>query len=214
MAKGTGSVYTCVLSCRLNGADITMDTRITTVGTWHKERSIAMNNRGVICKTSQERGSFELPVSQGCPYNACAFCNLYKDVSYRELPLQQVEQFIARVRQVGGKPKRVMLGEGNAFHMDHERLMRIITMLEDNLPSIREIVSDASIPSIAAKTDQQLAELAAHGYTMVYVGIESGQGSFGDVFAWFSKLLLWPVEALAPADDVRGLRVALLLRHL
>ena len=143
-----------------------------------------MNHRGTICRTSRERGSFELPVSQGCPYNACAFCNLYKGTRYRELPLEQVEQFLLRVRDAGGTPKRVMLGEGNAFYMDHDRIMHIIGMIEEYLPSIEEIASDASIPAIAAKTDEQLVELAAHGYRMVYVGIESG---LDDVLEYMRK---------------------------
>ncbi len=31
-----------------------------------------------------------------------------------------------------------------------------------------------------------------------YVGIEAGQAAFGDVYAWFSSLLLWPVHEMLP----------------
>ena len=30
-----------------------------------------------------------------------------------------------------------------------------------------------------------------------YVGVETGQAAFGDIFAWFKKLLLWPVKTAA-----------------
>ncbi len=133
-----------------------------------------MDYEGRICRTPGERGSYKLPISVGCPYNACAFCDLFKDLTYRELPLDQIEEDLARVRDAGGKPGRIMLGDGNAFFASFERLSTIIGLIEEYLPSCSYISSDASIPSIAAKTDEELAWLAAHKYRVAYVGIESG----------------------------------------
>ena len=133
-----------------------------------------MDYEGRICRTPGERSAFKLPVSVGCPYNACAFCDLFKDLKYRELPLEQIEAELIRVRDAGGAPKRIMLGDGNAFHLSFERLSRIVGLIEEYLPSCETIASDASVPSIAAKTDEELAWLAAHGYTLVYIGVETG----------------------------------------
>ena len=143
-----------------------------------------MDYEGRICRTPGEKAAFKLPVSVGCPYNACAFCDLFKDLKYRELPMEQIEAELARVRDVGGAPERIMLGDGNAFWLDFERLSAVVEMIEQYLPSVRVITSDASVPSIAAKTDEQLAWLAAHGYTMVYIGIESG---LDDVLSFMHK---------------------------
>jgi len=143
-----------------------------------------MDYEGRICRTPSERGSFKLPISVGCPYNACAFCDLFKDLTFRELPIEQIEAELARVRAVGGTPERIMLGDGNAFHASFERLAEIIDLIERYLPSCTYISSDASIPSIASKTDEELAWLAAHNYKVAYIGIESG---LDDVLAFMHK---------------------------
>ena len=70
---------------------------------------------GQICRGPMERSSFMLPVAVGCSYNRCRFCNLFKHLKYRQLPMEQVEEEILRVQALGGDPETVFLGDGNAF---------------------------------------------------------------------------------------------------
>ena len=74
-----------------------------------------MEYEGRICRAPMERASYMLPVMVGCSYNKCKFCNLFRDLKYRELPLEQVEEELQRVKNLGGNPRKIFLGDGNAF---------------------------------------------------------------------------------------------------
>lgn len=133
-----------------------------------------MEYEGRICRSPMERGAFMLPVAVGCAYNACKFCDLFKDLKYRELPLEQVEAELARVRSLGGNPERVFFGDGNAFGMDTERLLTITDMVHRYFPACHTIKMDATVTNIRKKSDEELKRLAEAGIKELYLGIESG----------------------------------------
>ena len=88
-----------------------------------------MEYEGQICRGPMERASYMLPISVGCSYNQCRFCTLFKHLTYRELPLEQIEAELERVSAVGGNPKQVFLGDGNAFSASTEWLLVILEQL-------------------------------------------------------------------------------------
>ena len=78
-----------------------------------------MNYEGQICRAPMERSSFMLPVTVGCPYNQCKFCNLFRHLRYRELPAEKIEEELKRVKDIGGSPTKIFLGDG--MHLDLRR---------------------------------------------------------------------------------------------
>ena len=84
-----------------------------------------MQYEGQICRPPMERSSYMLPVAVGCSYNLCMFCTLFKHLKYRELPREQIEEELRRVKAAGGNPRQVFLGDGNAFGMPMEFLLWI-----------------------------------------------------------------------------------------
>ena len=133
-----------------------------------------MEYEGRICRSPMERGAFMLPVAVGCAYNACKFCDLFKDLKYRELPLEQVEAELARVKSLGGNPERVFFGDGNAFGMTTERLLTITDMVHKYFPACHTIKMDATVTNIRQKNDEELKRLAEAGIKELYLGIETG----------------------------------------
>lgn len=133
-----------------------------------------MHYEGQICRPPVERSSFMLPVAVGCSYNRCRFCTLFKHLSYRLLPLAQVESELKRVYSLGGNPKQVFLGDGNAFAMDTERLLHILSMVRHYFPACAMVNLDATVMDVSRKTDEELRQLAEVGLRRLYLGIESG----------------------------------------
>lgn len=133
-----------------------------------------MEYEGQICRAPMERASYMLPVAVGCSYNACRFCMLFRHLCWRELPLEQVENELKRVQAAGGAPKRVFLGDGNAFALSARRLLDILEMIHRYFPSVEGINMDATVTNISEKSDRELALLRRAGVDCLYLGIESG----------------------------------------
>ena len=131
-----------------------------------------------------ERGAFMLPVQVGCSYNKCRFCMLFKHLEFRVLPVEQIENELKRVKNAGGSPSSVFLGDGNAFVLGFERLVDILDLIHSYFPDCGKINMDATVRSIEALSEEELAILHRRGVSRLYIGIESG---LEDVLSFMNK---------------------------
>lgn len=143
-----------------------------------------MEYEGQICRPPMEKASFMLAVSVGCAYNRCKFCNLFKHLKYRELPMEQIEAELMRVKVANGNPKQVFLGDGNAFGRKTEDLLEILGLIHRYFPVCQSVNTDATVTDIRKKTDGELRRLQEAGLCQLYLGIESG---LDDVLAYMDK---------------------------
>lgn len=133
-----------------------------------------MKYEGQICRSPMERSAFMLPIAVGCSYNACKFCTLFKHLKYRELSLEEIEAEILRVKSVGGNPKRIFLGDGNAFGIATEKLLTILGWIREHFPACEGVNMDATVTDIRGKSDEELRALKEAGIDQLYIGIETG----------------------------------------
>lgn len=143
-----------------------------------------MDYEGQICRAPMERSSFMLPVMVGCSYNQCKFCNLFRHLKYRELPMEQIEAELKRVRELHGMPKKIFLGDGNAFGLKTEKLYEILDLIAYYFPECEGINMDATVTSILHKSQEELEMLARKKVKHLYLGIESG---LDDVLKFMKK---------------------------
>ena len=53
-----------------------------------------MKYNGTIYRPPREASTFLIPITEGCTHNGCRFCNMFKDVRFRMVPLEDVEEFL------------------------------------------------------------------------------------------------------------------------
>ena len=131
-----------------------------------------MNNP--LFRPPAEAESLILQVDQGCPYNRCTFCGMYRGVRHHRRPVDEVRTLI--VQESGRHPEaqRVFLADGDVMRRPFDQLQAILTMLHEHLPRLSRVSLYANGSSIAAKSAQQLRDLRALKLHTLYMGLESG----------------------------------------
>lgn len=143
-----------------------------------------MEYEGQICRAPMERSAYKLPVMVGCVYNQCRFCDLFKHLKFRIIPLDEVEADILRVYEAGGRPRKIFLGDGSAFALQTEYLLQILELIHKYFPDCDEINMNATVTRILSKSDEELRMLSENGVRHLYIGFESG---LNDVLKFMNK---------------------------
>ena len=144
-------------------------------------------------------------VTEGCSWNECSFCSLYRQVPFRVKTPDQLARHIAALQDFFGtsivlRPS-VFLGDANALCLAQERLLPLLEHVARGFPGwpLHAFVDGWTG---ARKTRAQWGVLARLGLKRVYLGLETGD----------TALLQWLGKPGRPDDDavelVRSLRAA------
>ena len=136
-----------------------------------------MHYDGTTFRPPYEAYSLLLQVTRGCSHNACTFCSMYQDVPFSVSPLEEIVDDIVEASRLGVRANRVFLVNGDAFCLPAQALLNIAEMIHEALPQVQGIGCYARVTNVAAKTDDELASLAAAGYSDINIGVESGLDS-------------------------------------
>lgn len=126
-------------------------------------------------------------VTEGCSWNACGFCTLYRDVPFRFKPEAELRSHVAALREYFGASlalrRSVFLGDANALCLDDERLLPLVHVVSAAFPGA-PLYSFVDAWSGRRRTTAAWRELASLGLRRVYVGIETGDPGLS---AWLGK---------------------------
>lgn len=122
-----------------------------------------------------EAGSLIVQVTEGCAYNRCLFCPMYKGKNFRIHSSEEIDSHLTALHSVFGPDhSRVFLADGDALVLETQALLDVMARIRSSFPGIRRFTTYGSVFSLAAKTSDDLLILKQAGLRAVYLGLESG----------------------------------------
>ncbi|MDR2678275.1 MAG: radical SAM protein [Zoogloeaceae bacterium] len=131
-----------------------------------------------VYRPPSEAASLILPLTDGCSWNRCAFCEMYTDPQKKFRARDEAET-LESIRRVGETPwgqaaRRVFLADGDALVLPTRRLLTALRAIRTHLPQVHRVSSYCLPRNLRKKSVSELSELADAGLKLVYVGAESG----------------------------------------
>jgi len=128
-----------------------------------------------VFRPPSEWDSLLVAITNGCTHR-CTFCSMYrtKKFSVRE-DVEEIKREIDQAQLLyGGRVRKLFFEDGNAFTVKPELLAEVTEYARSVHPNLKKVSAYAHAKDIVKKSDEELALLAKAGFTMVYVGVESG----------------------------------------
>lgn len=130
-----------------------------------------------VFRPPSEAESLILPVTDGCSWNKCSFCEMYTapQKAFRARGEDEVLASIQRTGELyGAQVRRVFLADGDALVLPTRRLLRYLEAIRTHLPGVHRVSSYCLARNLAKKTVTELRTLAEAGLKLAYLGAESG----------------------------------------
>lgn len=128
-----------------------------------------------VFRPPSEAHSLILPVTNGCSWNKCTFCEMYTQ-EQKKFRARDEAQVLEEIRLTGERMivQRVFLADGDALVLPTRRLLTILQAIREHMPEVERVSSYCLPRNLRKKSVDELKELADAGLRMAYVGCESG----------------------------------------
>jgi len=130
-----------------------------------------------VFRPPSEAQSLILPVTNGCSWNQCTYCEMYT-APQKKFQVRDEQETLDSIRRCGqqfpNQVQRVFLGDGDAMVLSTRRIMAVLASIREHLPAVRRISSYCLPRNVRNKSVEELCELREAGLSLVYIGAESG----------------------------------------
>ncbi|MHB8062346.1 MAG: FGGY-family carbohydrate kinase, partial [Ruminiclostridium sp.] len=133
------------------------------------------------------------------PYLAAVASKYGKNVQPSDYPVGKITKEWAKRLRV---PEETIIG-GTSFDAHAGAVgagvRRKVLVTNVGTSTVDMMVEDASV--LEGKNLAYACGQAENSIIPGYIGIEAGQAAFGDVYAWFRELLMWPIRNMVSVDE-------------
>ena len=129
---------------------------------------------GDVYRPPSDAYSLIVQATIGCTHNKCSFCKMFKEKRFQTRPTEDIIADFAWARKRYRSVPRIFLADANALCLKTDKLMPILTYIEETFPECERVTIYGRASDILRKTEDELRMLREHGLTMVYIGAESG----------------------------------------
>ncbi len=130
-----------------------------------------------VFRPPSEGRSLILPITDGCSWNQCTFCEMYT-APQKKFRARDEAEVLESIRQTGEQlghgVRRIFLADGDALVLPTHRLLKILGAIREPLPTVERVSSYCLPRNLKRKSVAEVRELADAGLKMAYVGAESG----------------------------------------
>ena len=128
-----------------------------------------------VFRPPSEAHSLILPVTNGCSWNNCGFCEMYTQPQ-KKFRARDEAEVLAEIQRCGEQliVQRIFLADGDALVLPTRRLLAILEAIRQHMPQVERVSSYCLPRNLRKKSVDELKELADAGLKMAYVGAESG----------------------------------------
>lgn len=129
---------------------------------------------GDVYRPPSEAYSLIVQATIGCTHNKCSFCKMFKEKRFQTRTTEDIIADFAWARKRYRSVPRIFLADANALCLKTDKLMPILTYIEETFPECERVTIYGRASDVLRKTEDELRMLREHGLTMVYIGAESG----------------------------------------
>ncbi len=131
-------------------------------------------NSHTLFRPPAEADSLIIRVADGCPWNGCTFCGMYKGIPYKFQGLEKTERDFSNAWKKYPAASRIFLADGDVMHLSFQTLETMLIALNEKFSRLARVSVYANGNSILAKTDDELRRLKELKLHTLYMGLESG----------------------------------------